>query len=148
MSRIIYDSMFEILKSQNEYEQKICDMGFNFEYGSGIFGEHCQRVSDNCNKAIIESMGLKTLIERGSINMNGIKFPVEIEVLYQPEDKAMDFSITVDDLYSDVLYKAVYQDPNGEFKNLFWKAVVEMDVVAKNAINEMFERQIIGVIRK
>lgn len=147
MSKVIYDSMFEILKFQNDFEQKVCDMGFNFEYGSGIFGEYCQKVSDNCDKTIVESMGLKTLVEHGTINMNGIEYPVEIEVLYRPEDADMDFSITVDNFYSDILYKAVYQDPTGEFKDLFWQAVVEMDSIAKDKINEMFDTVVIGLIR-
>ena len=42
MSKVIYDSMFEILKFQNDFEPKVCDMGFNFEYGSGMFGAYCQ----------------------------------------------------------------------------------------------------------
>ena len=147
MSKVIYDTMFNILKSQNAYEQKICDMGFNFEYGSGIFGEYCQKISDNCNKVIIEAMGLKTLIEHGTVEMNGTKYPVEIEVLYRAEDKMMDFSMTIDSFYSDLLYKAIYKDPAGEFKNLLWDAIVNMDAKAKEKINEMFDTVVIGLIR-
>ena len=147
MSREIYDAMFDILKSQNVFEQKICDMGFNFEYGSGVFGEYCQKVSDNCNKVIIEAMGLKTLIEHGVIEMNGTKYPVEIEVLYREEDEMMDFSITTDNFYSDLLYKAIYKDPAGEFTNLLWDAIVNMDVTAKHKINEMFDTVMIGLSR-
>ena len=145
-SRVAYDAAFKMIRSQRNMENKLDEIGFNFEYGSGIVGTHFEVVLNNCEAILKEAMGLHSVGKDGTCNICGTQYPVTIDILYT-EDENADFSITEDD-FCEFCYNAVNDAKIGdELIGLMWKAIVEKDAEAKEKYNSLAGRVVIGYMK-
>lgn len=146
-NKIIYKTAIESLRKQREFESKLDNLGFHFEYGEGIFGLYCNDIFNNNELIIRESMGLHIESVPATCTINGIKHPIVLEILYR-EDHDDDFSITMDDFIDFVGNLAFNSNDYEELSELLWKAIVEKDEQSKKIYNEKAKRNVIGTMKK
>ena len=147
-NKTIYKTAIESLRKQREFESKLDNLGFHFEYGEGIFGLYCNDIFNNNELIIRESMGLHIESLSTTCTINGVKHPIILEILYR-EDHDDDFSITMDDFIDFISELAFKNNDNyEELSELLWKAIVEKDEHAKKLYNDKAKRTVLGTVKK
>ena len=132
MNRTIYDSAFNILKTQSEMCNKLESIGLRFEYGDGFVGKTLESLINDSETIIIESLGLHSAYRNTKTTICGEVWPVEVEVLYG-DDENSEWSITVDD-FSEFFYKAI---DNAHLRDLMWRIMIERDEAAKDEYHKL-----------
>lgn len=134
MSKKIYDLAFENLEIERRMSNHFKNSGLSFEYGSGFWGENLEAMLSNNHRVIQETLGLHMKEYQKRIELNGESCIVNVYV-FHTEDENSDFAITFDDFYN--LVDCAIR--NMQLRDLFWNAIVEKDLEAKNLISSLFE---------
>ena len=132
MNRTVYDSAFNILKTQNDMCSKLESIGLRFEYGDGFIGKTLESLINDSEAIILESLGLHCASKSTKTMLCGESWPVEVEVLYG-EDEKSEWAITADD-FSNFFYRAI-DDVN--LRDLMWRIMIERDGAAKDEYHEL-----------
>lgn len=132
MERVkLAEAAFTALNAQQEYENKLLEMGFNWEYGEGITGKFLESNKNILIDTIYHLFGLNRISYQVETNLFGQKFPCTLDILY-PEDDDIDFTISEDD-FTEVLYKAI---GDKELSHLMVHTWIMKDTVARKELNE------------
>lgn len=148
MSKKMYLTAFEMLLSQRELENKLELIGLNFEYGEGIIGTHFEKTLNACETLIKEAIGFKVKHKPSYVEIEGYKHQITIDILYKNEGND-DFTITEDDFcefFCEVI-NTNDEKRREELINLFWNAIVNESVEAKEKFNSNFQKGLIGTIK-
>lgn len=124
-------SIFNALRAQQSYEQKLLDLGFNWEYGEGATGKFLETNKDVLIESIYHLFGLERTSHQVQTNIYGQPLPCTLDILY-PDDNNIDFTITEED-FIEALYKAI---DDTELSVLMIHTWVMKDSVAREKLNE------------
>lgn len=133
MSKKIYDLAFENLQVERRMSNHFEEMGLSFEYGSGFWGKQLETLCANNNQIILNALGLHAKTHTRTLYISGEEFVCDYEVLYR-DDNDSEFTITYDEFF-DFIDAAIR---NTQLRELFWDAIVEKNIEAKNRINKLF----------
>lgn len=128
----IYESAFMLLKEKKIFEDKLSDIGVNFEYGNGAIGSFMESIVNNTDTIIQESLGLHIITIPTRCKIMGASYGIDLDIFCQ-EDENLDWAMTCDDFYN-FLYNAIMSE---KVRELAWKAFVERDVEAKEKFNAL-----------
>lgn len=121
---------FTALRAQQEYENKLLEMGFNFEYGEGAVGSFLLSNKNALLDTLEYLLGFERKTFKIRTNVFGEMMPCTLDI-FMPEDGDFDFAISEDD-FSDCVYKAI---DNEELSQLIIRIWIEKDEEAKNTLN-------------
>ena len=124
------EAIFMALREQNVYENKLLEMGFNFEYGEGAVGSFLLSNKNALLDTLEYLLGFERKTFKIRTNVFGEMMPCTLDI-FMPEDGDFDFAISEDD-FSDCVYKAI---DNEELSQLIIRIWVEKDEEAKNTLN-------------
>ena len=132
MERVkICESVFTALRTQQSYENKLLEMGLNWEYGEGVTGKFLEANKNVLIETIYHLFGLDRVSYKVQTNIFGQTFPCTLDILY-PDNEDIDFTITEDD-FVEALYKAI---DNIELSKLMIHTWVMKDTVARAELNK------------
>lgn len=125
-----YFNAMEVLKKTREFDQKLCDLGFSFEYNDdSIVGDYFSTVLTNMEGIIVSSLGLTMKVaETFCKELNTL---VNIDIYY-PDDNDARFAISADDLF-----EIIYNVNRSDVTNLLWLAIAEKDLESKEKLERM-----------
>ena len=147
MNKIIYEKTIETLRSSREMEDMLNGIGFSFDYESGRIGNHFLTVLHNCEEMIKESLGIHSIEEKTTCYINGIDYPITVDILYTDDNDA-DFAITEND-FCEFANIVAYDDEIGNaLKDAMWKAITEKDNDAKKKVNQLMKDGTLGGVDK
>lgn len=132
MNRTIYDTAFNIIKTQGEMCSNLENIGLRFEYGDGFVGKALESLINDSETIVLESLGLHFVSKNTKTNLCGESWPVSVEVLYG-EDENPEWAITADDFF-DFFYKAI---DNEHLRDLMWRVIVDRDAATKDEYNKL-----------
>ena len=144
----MYLTAFEMLLSQRELENKLDLIGLGFEYGEGAIGTHFEKTLNLCETIIKEAIGFHVKHKPVCVKINGYEHQTTVDILYKNESND-DFTITEDDFcefFCEVI-NTNDEKRKEELVNLFWHAIVDESVEAKEKFNSNFQRGLIGTIK-
>lgn len=131
MERVkLAEMTFTALRAQQEYENKLLEMGFNWEYGEGPTGQFLEANKNTLIDTLYHLFGLTRTSYKVRTNLFGQEFPCTLDILY-PEDDDIDFTISEDD-FTEALYKAI---DNEELSKLMVHTWVMKDTIARTELN-------------
>ena len=132
MNKTIYDTAFNIMKTQNEMCSNMEKFGLRFEYGDGLVGKALESLINDSETIILESLGLHFVSKNVKTMICGESWPTTVDVLYR-EDENPEWAITADDFF-EFFYKSI-DDEN--LRDLMWRVMVERREEAKEEYNKL-----------
>lgn len=128
------------MRSQNKMGTAMDDVGFNWEYGSGIFGKFMEENTNLLYEMLISQMNLHYRHCPCAVFVHSCPYNSEFTVLMPPDDNP-DNAITEDD-FSELINRAMQ---NEELQNAVIRFWCIGDCTAKEDINRICNTEIIGV---
>ena len=148
MNKKMYLTAFKMLLSQRELENKLDLIGMSFEYGEGAIGTHFEKTLNCCETIIKEAIGFHVKHKPACVKIDGHEYQTTVDILYKNEVND-EFTITEDD-FCEFFCEVINTDDEKrkeELINLFWHAIVDESVEAKEKFNSNFQRGLIGTIK-
>lgn len=125
------EAIFVALREQQKYENKLLEVGFNFEYGEGPVGEFFEANKNALIDTLEYLLGFERVSYKVQTNVFGQMIPCTLEIL-MPEDGDIEFAISEDD-FCECLYKAIDDE---KLSRLAIKTWVEKNEIAKKELND------------
>ena len=125
------EALFEALREQNKYENKLLEVGLNFEYGEGPAGKFLEANKNALIDTLEYLLGFERVSYKVQTNVFGQMIPCTLEIL-MPEDGDIEFAISEDD-FCECLYKAIDDE---KLSRMVIKTWVEKNEIAKKELND------------
>ena len=132
MNKTVYDTAFNIMKTQSDMCSNLEKVGLRFEYGDGFVGKALESLINDSETIILESLGMHFVSKNTKTTLCGESLPVSVEVLYG-KDENPEWAITADDFF-EFFYKAIDDE---HLRNLMWQIAVNRNHAAKDEYNQL-----------
>ncbi len=127
--KVVYLNSLTVLDAAMETAEKLSDIGLQWDFGSGVFGENMDRMVNALESNLLRAMNLH-LYETDGPPVMGLPNTVAI---YKRLDGDMQYSVYCDE-FSNILFYT--KEDKEEVRNHFWEAIVCKSEASKTWLAE------------
>ena len=115
--KVVYLNSFTALDAAMQTAEKLSDIGLQWDFGNGVFGENMDRIVNALESNLLRAMNLH-LCEMDGPPVMGLPNTVAI---YKRLDGDMQYSVYCDEFANILFYT---KEDREEVRNHFWEAIV------------------------
>lgn len=127
--KVVYLNSFTALDAAMETADKLSEIGLQWDFGSGVFGENMDRIVNALESNVLRAMNLH-LCEYDAPPVMGLPNTVAV---YKRLDDDLDFSIYCDEFSNLFFYN---KSDREEIRNYAWECIVHKSESAKQKLAE------------